>query len=351
MNGEFTPRFGRRAQAQEALKAANQALADLPPTPDEFKMHAKTMERQAAQAQANTTKQEEKAERLARQVQQLYGDLQRKDREISRVINEKLQLEEQFRKAEVGRINAELGQDRSSAQGTPLQEAIGVVAVVANIGPQFERELKAFVGEKVEAKRLQEMRKEMQALNPFNQKGKGTQSTKEEVLQRVRDVVYRKGSEIRMVFRSLDEDKTGVLSHEQFRVGLRKMGAYLDDKEWEILLDVVDVNRDGEIQYIEFAETMKVNDVQMSFLAGPAPYANAQEWHGKAGANDHHAKKGQQGSLQVGAAAVPEHTNYTKVKEGYGLGLLPKHDILRRLAEQIELKHKHIGRAFFKLYK
>ena len=37
---EMTPRFGRRAQAQAALQAANQALAQLPPTPDEFKQHA-----------------------------------------------------------------------------------------------------------------------------------------------------------------------------------------------------------------------------------------------------------------------------------------------------------------------
>ena len=78
-------------------------------------------------------------------------------------------------------------------------------------------------------------------------------------MQRVRDVVYRKGTEIRQVFHQLDDDKSGYLDHHQFRFGLNKMGAYISDEEWEILLDVVDNNRDGKIQYIEFAETMKVN--------------------------------------------------------------------------------------------
>ena len=339
---EMTPRFGRRAQAQAALQAANQALAQLPPTPDEFKQHAKTMERQAAAAASKTQQEEEKAERLARQVQQLYAELQRKDREIARLSSEKMQVDDRYRKAELERINAELGQKQSGAK-PPMDEAISALCLVVDAGPRFEKELKDFVVSKVEAKRLMDMRRDMQALNPFNQQRKEKDSMKDEVLKRVRDVVYRKGVEIRRVFRQLDEDKTGVLDHEQFRTGLNKMGAYVSDEEWEILLDVVDVNRDGMIQYIEFAETMKVNDVQMSFLAGPAPYANAQEWHGKA--HDKQDRQGRGGNLQVGGAAAQVQVR-TEAKTGYGLGLLPKHDVLRRLAEQIELKHKQVGRAF-----
>ncbi len=338
----MTPRFGRRAQAQAALQAANQALAELPPTPDEFKQHAKTMERQAQAAIAKTQQQEEKAERLARQVQQLYAELQRKDRELARLTTEKMQLDEKIRKAELERLNAELGKGKG-AEGTPLEDAIEALVLVANAGPTFERQLNDFVRTKMDEKRMAELRKQMQSYNPFNQK-EDRMSMKDKVLTRVRDVVYRKGIEIRRVFRQLDEDKTGHLDHEQFRVGLNKMGAYLSDDEWEVLLDVVDINRDGKIQYIEFAETMKVNDVQMSFLAGPAPYAG--EWHGKA--EDKHDKKMLKGNIAVGAGfkfAQPERER-TQHQEGYGLGMLPKHDILRRLAEAIELKHKNLGRAF-----
>jgi Ca2+-binding EF-hand superfamily protein len=341
-SAEMTPRFGRRAQAQAALQAANQALADLPPTPDEFKQHAKTMERHAQAAQVKTQQQEEKADRLARQVQQLYADLQRKDRELSRLQAEKMQLDEKFRKAEVERLNAELGKGRG-AEGTPLEGAIEALVMVADAGPTFEKQLNDFVRAKMDEKRVAELRKQMQAYNPFNQK-EDKIPMKDKVMTRVRDVVYRKGVEIRRVFRQLDEDKTGHLDHQQFRVGLNKMGAYLSDEEWEVLLDVVDLNRDGKIQYIEFAETMKVNDVQMSFLAGPAPFAGA--WHGKA--QDQHDRKNLKGQIAIGGDVKfgePERER-TQVKEGYGLGMLPKHDILRRLAEAIELKHTNLGRAF-----
>eukprot|EP01043_Picozoa_sp_COSAG02_P018097 COSAG02_NODE_836_length_16647_cov_17.589014_4_plen_441_part_00 len=337
----MTPRFGRRAQAQAALQAANQALAELPPTPDEFKQHAKTMERQAQAAMAKTQQQEEKADRLARQVQQLYAELQRKDRELSRLTTEKMQLDEKCRKAELERLNAELGKGKG-AEGTPLEQAIEALVSVANAGPTFERQLNDFVRAKMDEKRMVDLRKQMQSYNPFGQK-EDRMSMKDKVMTRVRDVVYRKGIEIRRVFRQLDEDKTGHLDHEQFRVGLHKMGAYLNDEEWEVLLDVVDINRDGKIQYIEFAETMKVNDVQMSLLAGPAPYAD--EWHGKA--EDHHDKKQLKGQIAVGGGKFTEaERDRTQHKKGYGLGMLPKHDILRRLAEAIELKHTNLGRAF-----
>ena len=309
----LTPRFGRRAQAQAALKAANQALADLPPTPDEFKQQYRTMQRATAAQAAKTQAQEEKADRLAQQVQSLFAQLQAKDREIERVTNEKREFEDKWRKAEVARVQSEVGGKQGSVLGdSALDQAMASVCVVANLGPKFERELKDFVESKVEAKRLVDMRKEMSRLNPFGQlqgRQEKSKTAQEEVLQRVRDVVYRKGTEIRFVFRALDEDKSGSLSHEEFRIGLQKMGAYLSDDEWELLLDVVDVNRDGEVQYIEFAETMKVNDIQMSFLAGPAPYANAQEWHGKVEAAGGKANKldreGRGGQLMVGGAMGP----------------------------------------------
>eukprot|EP01049_Picozoa_sp_SAG25_P005805 SAG25_NODE_410_length_8423_cov_2.086617_5_plen_54_part_00 len=37
----------------------------------------------------------------------------------------------------------------------------------------------------------------------------------------------------------------------------------LSDEEFQTLVAVVDYNNNGTIEYIEFAETMKVNDVQV----------------------------------------------------------------------------------------
>ena len=39
----------------------------------------------------------------------------------------------------------------------------------------------------------------------------------------------------------------------------------------------------------------------------------------------------------------------TKHQEGYGMNLLPKHDILRRLAELIELKHRNVSASHLSL--
>ena len=40
----------------------------------------------------------------------------------------------------------------------------------------------------------------------------------------------------------------------------------LTDEEFQTLVNVVDYNNNGTIEYIEFAETMKVNDVQVNPL-------------------------------------------------------------------------------------
>ena len=162
----------------------------MPPTPDEFRMHAKTMERHAEAAEKKTQQQEEKADRLARQVQQLYGELQRKDRELTRLSAEKMALEERIRKAELDRLNAELGHNKGP-EGTPLEEAMDALVLVANAGPKFEEQLKDFVRAKMDEKRMAQLRKEMAAFNPFGQKNE-RRTVQERVLSHVRDVVYRK---------------------------------------------------------------------------------------------------------------------------------------------------------------
>ena len=64
------------------------------------------------------------------------------------------------------------------------------------------------------------------------------------------------------------------LDYGEFRRGLARCGAVINDQEFEILVKAVDNNMDGKIQYLEFAETMKVPDVDSSKLARKAPYAS-----------------------------------------------------------------------------
>ena len=241
------------------------------------------MERVAREHADSRRKAEQKADRLAAQVQQLYAELQRKDREIATVRRAKLDVEQRWRAAEVERARASVGK---GAPADDLEAVIQAVAMAADAGPRFQDELRQFVHDKREERRIALVRDKIRNENPFALKQ--TTASREEILQRVRDCVYRKGREIRAVFRIIDEDKSGEvtsaqryallrskcmhlicascrsqLTHQEFREGLERCGAVLTDDEFAVLVKVVDYNNNGTIEYVEFAESMKVNDVQV----------------------------------------------------------------------------------------
>ena len=211
MDGPLTsPRFGRRAAAAAALAAANEALNDLPATPDELQQERARMERVAREHADRRREAEQKSDRLASQVQQLYAELQRKDREIATVRRAKLDVEQRWRAAEVERARASVGK---GAPADDLEAVIQAVAMAADAGPRFQDELRQFVHDKREERRIALVRDKIRNENPFALKQ--TTASREEILRRVRDCVYRKGREIRSVFRIIDEDKSGEVTSAQ----------------------------------------------------------------------------------------------------------------------------------------
>jgi hypothetical protein len=163
-----SPRFGRRAAAAAALQAANEALNELPPTPDEMRQQKAEMQR-AVQSEAwRRQDAESKADSLATQVQQLFGELQRKDREIAAVTRSKAEIEERWRVSEVERAKAALGPQGAAAAADDTDAVIRSLALAVDAGPKFEEELREFVFAKQDERRLVLVREKMRDLNPFS---------------------------------------------------------------------------------------------------------------------------------------------------------------------------------------
>ena len=73
--------------------------------------------------------------------------------------------------------------------------------------------------------------------------------------------VEQKNVNIASVFRKFDDDKSGRLSYDEFRKGLLFIGVPLNDKEFSMLCKEVDNDGGGDIDYQEFVEDMKDNDM------------------------------------------------------------------------------------------
>lgn len=62
------------------------------------------------------------------------------------------------------------------------------------------------------------------------------------------------------MFQSFDKDKSGKISKKEFKEILEETGmTHISGKLIDDLVETCDRNKDGEIDYLEFLETMKLN--------------------------------------------------------------------------------------------
>lgn len=74
-----------------------------------------------------------------------------------------------------------------------------------------------------------------------------------EVLELVRDKIEAKSIRLTNMYRQFDENRDGVVSYSEFQQGLHKLGIELDKQEFSTLVETVDVDSQGTIDYNEFA--------------------------------------------------------------------------------------------------
>ncbi|KAL4238211.1 hypothetical protein ACF0H5_002923 [Mactra antiquata] len=61
------------------------------------------------------------------------------------------------------------------------------------------------------------------------------------------------------MFKMFDRDKSCTVSKDEFRDGLKQVGCPLDDKEFNHLLNILDVNKDGEVDIGELLDGVEKN--------------------------------------------------------------------------------------------
>ncbi|XP_019620314.1 PREDICTED: leucine-rich repeat-containing protein 74B-like isoform X2 [Branchiostoma belcheri] len=86
------------------------------------------------------------------------------------------------------------------------------------------------------------------------QERKMAKTIAQDVLTALRMHIEKRGLRMWDVFRAMDEDGSMTVSREEFRVGIRNTGIELEDEELDVLIDYLDKDGDGDIDYEELVE-------------------------------------------------------------------------------------------------
>ena len=146
---------------------------------------------------------------------------------------------------------------------------------------------------------------------------------KDDILRQISEKVESKSKNLRNVFRDFDEDKSGTVDVIEFRRGLAHLGFEMTNKQYDALLNRVDRDSDGDINYNEFAARLKGQDMQMGGIGG----LGVQDW-------------------QAEAEAIREKTAAETSKEmGLGRGSAEV-KLVEDIAAKVEGKSKYIRKVF-----
>eukprot|EP00961_Rhodomonas_salina_P155047 2088652-Rhodomonas_salina.1 len=75
-----------------------------------------------------------------------------------------------------------------------------------------------------------------------------------EKVRLVKENLQRRVASLDAVFAALDEDAGGSLSRDEMSVGLTKNGVWLSPQDMDMLLDMLDVDKSGDVDLAEFKD-------------------------------------------------------------------------------------------------
>ncbi|XP_063689642.1 serine/threonine-protein phosphatase with EF-hands 2-like isoform X2 [Bolinopsis microptera] len=87
--------------------------------------------------------------------------------------------------------------------------------------------------------------------------------------KQVTETIYRQRNILETIFRLLDTDNSGLLSREELRAGCELLAKHngsisLSPDDLDNLVDTMDINKDGEINFNEFLESFRMVDNKFS---------------------------------------------------------------------------------------
>lgn len=65
-------------------------------------------------------------------------------------------------------------------------------------------------------------------------------------------------SHLKNAFKEIDTNNSGTVSHTELRNAFRKSGFILKDEEVDVIMQNLDVNRNGVLEYEEFVAALNV---------------------------------------------------------------------------------------------
>ena len=78
-----------------------------------------------------------------------------------------------------------------------------------------------------------------------------------DVLSKMRQFIRASNRTLKEIFDEIDQSGQGVVTNLEFKEGIRKLMIGITSKEIDDLINVVDMNKDGRVDWVEFNAKFK----------------------------------------------------------------------------------------------
>ena len=91
----------------------------------------------------------------------------------------------------------------------------------------------------------------------YTTKLRAIEPDKSDVLSKMRQFIKASHKTLKQIFQEIDQSGQGVVTNLEFREGIRKLLIGITSKEIDDLINAVDINADGRVDWIEFCKRFK----------------------------------------------------------------------------------------------
>jgi Ca2+-binding EF-hand superfamily protein len=93
--------------------------------------------------------------------------------------------------------------------------------------------------------------------NVYTTKLRSVEPDHTDVLSKMRQFIRASNRTLKEIFDEIDQSGQGVVTNLEFKEGIRKLMIGITSKEIDDLINVVDMNKDGRVDWVEFNAKFK----------------------------------------------------------------------------------------------